>query len=56
MSLSEWIGSLVSIDCGETLGTYQGQVSTVDAKTQALTISKAYRKGIQCSVPLITLK
>lgn len=56
MSLTQFVGSLVSIDCGESLGTYQGEVSAVDTETQTLSISKAYRNGIQCTIPLITLK
>ncbi len=52
----EWVGSVVSLDCGEALGTYQGQVMRIDNSTQALTISKAYRNGLRCEVPEITLK
>lgn len=46
----------MSIDCGETLGTYQGQVSAVDSDAQTLSISDVYRNGVQASVPIVTLK
>ncbi|XP_046543062.1 enhancer of mRNA-decapping protein 3-like [Haliotis rubra] len=51
----EWVGSIVSLDCGEALGTYQGQVRKIDNVTQALTIFKAYRNGLRCEVPELTI-
>ena len=51
-----YVGSLVSLDCGEVLGTYQGQVRNVDNSSQLLTISKAFRNGIKCEVPEITIR
>lgn len=56
MSLSEWIGSIVSIDCGEVLGTYQGHVADVDQDTQSISITNGFRNGIKCVVPKITIK
>ena len=56
MSLAEWVGCVVSIDCGEVLGTYQGHVSEVDQETQSISIMKGFRNGIKCVVPKITIK
>lgn len=53
---SNFVGSIVSLDCGETLGSYQGQVKCIDNSTQTLTVIKAYRNGIPCQVPEITIK
>ncbi|KAK3609112.1 hypothetical protein CHS0354_007790 [Potamilus streckersoni] len=50
-----WIGCLVSLDCGDVLGTYQGQVKAVDNSGQTLTISHTYRNGIACEIPEITI-
>ncbi|XP_074650254.1 enhancer of mRNA-decapping protein 3-like [Tubulanus polymorphus] len=50
-----YIGKSVSIDCGDVLGTYQGFVSQVDKEQQTLSIIKAYRNGISCQVPSITI-
>lgn len=52
---TDFVGSLVSLDCGEVLGTYQGLVSKIDEKTQLVTITKAYRNGVKCDVQDITI-
>lgn len=41
----QWIGYAVSVNCGESLGTYQGQILRVDPKGQTLTLSKVFRNG-----------
>lgn len=50
-----YVGCLVSLDCGEVLGTYQGQVKNIDNSSQLLTICQAFRNGIKCEVPEITI-
>ncbi|KAL3866142.1 hypothetical protein ACJMK2_043471 [Sinanodonta woodiana] len=50
-----WIGCLVSLDCGDALGTYQGQVKAVDKNGQTLTICHTYRNGVACEIPEITI-
>lgn len=50
-----YIGCLVSLDCGDVLGTYQGQVKNIDNSSQLLTICRAFRNGIKCEVPEITI-
>ncbi|XP_033751004.1 enhancer of mRNA-decapping protein 3-like [Pecten maximus] len=52
---SDFIGSIVSLDCGDPLGTYQGQLKSVNNRAQTLTIFKAYRNGLKCEVQNITL-
>ncbi|KAL5005296.1 hypothetical protein ScPMuIL_018752 [Solemya velum] len=53
---TQWIGSIVSLDCGETLGTYQGQVRTISSDCTTLQIVGAYRNGLRCEVPDITIR
>jgi enhancer of mRNA-decapping protein 3 len=53
---TDYVGSLVSLDCGEVLGTYQGLVSKIDEKTQMVSISKAFRNGVKCDVQDITIR
>ncbi|CAC5413803.1 EDC3 [Mytilus coruscus] len=50
-----FVGSIVSLDCGETLGTYQGLVSKIDESTQMVSITQAYRNGVKCDVQGITI-
>jgi enhancer of mRNA-decapping protein 3 len=52
---SQYVGCIVSLDCGDSLGTYQGQVKVVDDSTQTLTITQAFRNGIRCEIPEITI-
>lgn len=52
---SEFIGSLVSIDCGE-LGAYQGRVEKIDPVMNTLTISHAFRNGLCCDQHEINLR
>lgn len=50
-----YVGFAVSINCGDVLGTYQGFVSDVDEISQTISLKKAYRNGVHCQVPQITL-
>ena len=51
----DFVGYLVSLDCGDTLGTYQGTVEHVDPVTQTITLSKAYRNGLQSKISRINI-
>ncbi|KPP72806.1 enhancer of mRNA-decapping protein 3-like [Scleropages formosus] len=51
---SDWLGSLVSINCGATLGVYQGQVSAVDQASQTISLKQPFHNGIKCPVPEVT--
>jgi len=53
---TRYIGSMVSIDCGEVLGIYQGILSGIDQSKQMLNIVNAFHNGMRCSVPLIAIK
>ncbi|XP_060601775.1 enhancer of mRNA-decapping protein 3-like, partial [Ruditapes philippinarum] len=50
-----YVGCLVSLNCGESLGTFQGQVRKVDNSTQSLSISHPFRNGVKCEVPEVTI-
>ncbi|GLG98729.1 Enhancer of mRNA-decapping protein 3 [Gryllus bimaculatus] len=52
----QFIGYIVSIDCENGLGIYQGQISHVDPKVQTLTLKKAFRNGIPEQSKEIVLK
>lgn len=42
----QFVGYVVSINCGESLGIYQGVICSVDSKAQTLTLKRAFRNGI----------
>ncbi|CAG08737.1 unnamed protein product, partial [Tetraodon nigroviridis] len=51
---SDWLGSLVSINCGPTLGVYQGEVAFVDQTSQTISLRHPFHNGIKCPVPEVT--
>ncbi|CAM2706177.1 unnamed protein product [Rotaria socialis] len=46
MSFENFVNWTVSIDCGATIGNYQGQIKSVDAINQTLTLKHAFHNGI----------
>ncbi|GAB6022534.1 enhancer of mRNA decapping [Chamberlinius hualienensis] len=55
MGDTSWVGYVVSVDCGETLGSFQGHVSTVDPVQQTLSLVKVFKNGLSCEVPEVTI-
>ncbi|KAL2088829.1 hypothetical protein ACEWY4_015728 [Coilia grayii] len=51
---SDWLGSLVSINCGATLGIYQGEVSAVDPHGQTISLRQPFHNGIRCPIPEVS--
>ncbi|MCI4380221.1 hypothetical protein PGIGA_G00237300 [Pangasianodon gigas] len=51
---ADWLGSLVSINCGPTLGVYQGEVSSVDQASQTISLKQPFHNGVKCPVPEVT--
>lgn len=51
---ADWLGSLVSINCGPTLGVYQGEVSSVNQASQTISLRQPFHNGIKCPVPEVT--
>ncbi|KAL4658776.1 enhancer of mRNA-decapping protein 3-like [Arapaima gigas] len=51
---SDWLGCLVSINCGATLGVYQGKVSAVDQISQTISLKQPFHNGIKCPIPEVT--
>lgn len=47
----EHVGSLVSVDCGPTLGVYEGCVVQVDSIFHTLTLKNPKRNGEDYPVP-----
>ncbi|TMS05420.1 Enhancer of mRNA-decapping protein 3 [Larimichthys crocea] len=52
--LQDWLGSLVSINCGPTLGVYQGEVVSVDQSSQTISLRQPFHNGVKCPVPEVT--
>nr|XP_055030755.1 enhancer of mRNA-decapping protein 3-like isoform X2 [Misgurnus anguillicaudatus] len=50
----DWLGCLVSINCGFTLGVYQGEVSAVDPNLQSISLRQPFHNGVRCLVPEVT--
>ncbi|XP_069546449.1 enhancer of mRNA-decapping protein 3-like [Brachyistius frenatus] len=51
---ADWLGSVVSINCGVTLGVYQGEVSSVDHASQTISLRQPFHNGVKCPVPEVT--
>ncbi|KAL7405832.1 hypothetical protein ABVT39_008288 [Epinephelus coioides] len=51
---ADWLGSVVSINCGLALGVYQGEVSSVDHASQTISLRQPYHNGIRCHLPEVT--
>ncbi|XP_034536858.1 enhancer of mRNA-decapping protein 3-like [Notolabrus celidotus] len=51
---AKWVGSVVSINCGLTLGVYQGAVSSVDHTSQTISLKQPYHNGVRCPVAEVT--
>lgn len=51
---TSWVGSVVSVNCGPTLGVYQGEVSSVDQTSQTISLKQPYHNGVKCPVPEVT--
>ena len=50
-----YVGSYVSVDCGDVIGCYQGQVTTIDTFNQTLTLKDAWKNGLKSSTDDVTL-
>ncbi|XP_040269686.1 enhancer of mRNA-decapping protein 3 isoform X3 [Bufo bufo] len=52
----DWLGSIVSINCGDALGMYQGCVSAVDQINQTISLMQPFHNGVKCLVPEVTFR
>lgn len=52
----DWIGCLVSVDCGDIVGSFQGEVDNVDRYEQTITLRKVFRNGLKCDQPRVTIR
>ncbi|XP_015911739.2 enhancer of mRNA-decapping protein 3 [Parasteatoda tepidariorum] len=50
-----WTGSIVSVDCGDVLGVFEGEISNVDDLNQTLSLINVSRNSTKCQVPEVTL-
>ena len=51
----KYLGCLVSIDCGDNLGYYQGEVCHVDAARQTLTLKDVFHNGLKSPLRDVTI-
>lgn len=51
--MSEWIGYMVSIECENNKGAYQGEIISVTNSDIVLT--KTFYNGIPCDEPEVTI-
>lgn len=54
--MENFVGSMVSVHCGDVLGTYQGIVLQVDSDSQTLMLKEPFCNGLQAKVPTVTIK
>ncbi|ESO01247.1 hypothetical protein HELRODRAFT_192269 [Helobdella robusta] len=54
--MENFIGCLVSLDCGKTLGTYQGQIESIDAVQSTVTLVRLFRNGVPYQLPQVTIR
>jgi len=52
----KFVGFAVSVTCRNDLGSYQGQICNLDPKEQTITLQKAFKNGMPCQVPKVTLR
>lgn len=46
----------MSINCGDSLGVYQGRVSAVDQVSQTISLTRPFHNGVKCLVPEVTFR
>lgn len=51
--MAQFIGYMVSIECSNNKGTYQGEISA--ATNSVITLTKAFCDGIPCESPEINV-
>lgn len=51
-----WVGCVVSIECTNSQGTYQGVVSEIDGESQSLILTKVFKNGTPYSQPTYELR
>ncbi|GIY25131.1 enhancer of mRNA-decapping protein 3 [Caerostris extrusa] len=52
---AKWIGSIISVDCGDVLGVFEGEISNVDEGNQTISLINVSRNSVKCQVPEVTL-
>ncbi|KAK7115361.1 enhancer of mRNA-decapping protein 3-like [Littorina saxatilis] len=52
----EWVGCVVSVHCGSSLGHFQGQVININEHEQTVTLNKPYQNGKKCQVDKVIIQ
>ncbi|CAL1278907.1 unnamed protein product [Larinioides sclopetarius] len=50
-----WVGSIISVDCGDVLGVFEGEISNVDGENQTISLINVSRNNVKCEVKEVTL-
>ncbi|XP_022095651.1 enhancer of mRNA-decapping protein 3-like isoform X2 [Acanthaster planci] len=56
MDQTSFVGCLLSVDCGDYLGTFQGEVTLVNKDQQTISLRRPYRNGVKFDTPEITIR
>lgn len=56
MDQANFVGNILSLDCGESLGTFQGVVTAVNKERQTVSLKDTFRNGIKYEVPEVTIR
>ncbi|UJR34893.1 hypothetical protein I4U23_027671 [Adineta vaga] len=56
MTFENFLNWTVSIDCGSSIGNYQGEIKSIDGINQTLTLKNAFLNGILLDQELIIIK
>ncbi|XP_038074021.1 enhancer of mRNA-decapping protein 3-like [Patiria miniata] len=56
MDQTSFVGCLLFVDCGDSLGTFQGEVTDVNKDQQTISLKRPYWNGIKFEAPEITLR
>lgn len=56
MDQMSFVGNLLSLDCGDSLGTFQGVVTSVNKEKQTVSLKDTFRNGVKYEVPEVTIR
>lgn len=54
--MEQFIGKFISLNCGESLGVFQGQIVHVDPCSQKITLEKAFHNGCPYQSRQVTVR
>lgn len=52
--MAQWVGYMVSVECTNNKGTYQGEI--ISATNSTITLTKAFCDGIPCDTEKVNIR